>query len=259
VSTQTTTFGRIFGGADGRDRIAVPFWDGILSTIGAVLISIVAGILVTIPVIIAIVLATGNMPSLNPGHPVLLTAEAASYAGAGWFAWWRLRETRGKIVFRRPGAVDVRAILIGVGVTVLVRVATAFQLTATHQTNHVQSGFEHFTVVGKLPTVTIISVALTVLCAVCLAPLVEEMVFRGLLFGALASRIGVLAAALISAVVFGAAHGDLVLFPSLAAVGLISAIAYAATGNLWVSVTIHAVNNAVSTAFLIAASLLGVS
>ena len=83
MSTQTTTFGRIFGRADGRDRIAVPFWEGILSTIGAVLISIVAGILVAIPIVIVVVLATGNMPSLNPGHPVLLTAEAASYAGAG--------------------------------------------------------------------------------------------------------------------------------------------------------------------------------
>ena len=36
----------------------------------------------------------------------------------------------------------------------------------------------------------------------------EEMLFRGLLFGALAPRIGVLAAALVSALLFGAAHGD---------------------------------------------------
>jgi membrane protease YdiL (CAAX protease family) len=258
VSTQTTTFGRIFGRADGRDRIAVPFWNGLLSAIGAVLISLAVGLLVAIPAMVTIILATGNMPSLNPGHPLLLSAEAASYVGAGWFAWRRLRAT-GREVFHRLLGADVRAILIGVAVTVLVRIATAFQLTATHQTNHVQSGFEHFTVVGKLPTVTIISVALTVLCAVCLAPLVEEMIFRGLLFGALASRIGVIAAALFSAFVFGAAHGDLVLFPSLAAVGFISAIAYAVTGNLWVSVTIHAVNNAASTTFLIAASLLGVS
>ncbi len=147
--------------------------------------------------------------------------------------------------FRRLRGGDVRAILIGTGALFVVRIGTAFQLVATHQTNHVQSGFEHFDVVGKAPDITVLSIALAALAMVVVAPVAEELLFRGLLFGALAPRIGVLAAALVSAVLFGAAHGDPILFPTLAALGFVSAIAYAATGNLWVSVTLHALNNAV--------------
>jgi hypothetical protein len=39
---------------------------------------------------VAVILSTGNMPSLNPGHPLVTTAEIVSYGAAGWFALWRL-------------------------------------------------------------------------------------------------------------------------------------------------------------------------
>ena len=50
-------------------------------------------------------------------------------------------------------------------------------------------------------------------------------------------------------------HGDPVLFPTLAALGFVNALAYAATGNLWVRIILHALNNALGAALLIAASL----
>jgi membrane protease YdiL (CAAX protease family) len=254
MSAQTAVLGRAFTRADGRDRIGVPFWNGILSALGAFGISIATAFAAIFLLVVVIILSTGNMPSLNPGHPLAATGEIVSYAAGGWFAWWRLRSI-GRTPFRRLRGGDVRAILIGIGVLFLVRIGTAVQLIATHQTKHVQSGFEHFDVVGKLPNVTLISIALAVLAMVVVAPIVEEMVFRGLLFGALAPRLGVLAAALVSAIIFGAIHGDPVLFPTLAALGFVSAVAYAATGNLWVSVTLHAVNNAVGAAFLVSSSL----
>jgi membrane protease YdiL (CAAX protease family) len=232
----------------------VPFWDGILSALGAVGASVFTLFAGAVLLVFVAVLVTGHMPSTNPGHPLAEAAGIASYAAAGYIAWWRLRVI-GFAPFRTLRGSDVRAILIGVAVLILVRIGTAVQLIATHQTNHVQSGFEHFSVVSKIPNVTLISVTLAVVSAVILAPIVEEIIFRALLFGALASRIGVLAAALVSGAIFGAVHGDLVLFPSLAALGFVAAIAYAATGNLWVSITLHAVNNAVGAAFLVATSL----
>jgi membrane protease YdiL (CAAX protease family) len=254
VSAQTAGFGRAFSRADGRDRVGVPFWNGLLSALGSLAITMAVAFVAILALLAIVVLGTGNMPSLNPGHPVLATGEIISYIAAGWFAWWRLR-TMGRAPFRPLRGGDVRAILIGVGVLFLVRVGTAVQLVATHQTNHVQSGFEHFSVVGTLPNVTLVSIALAVLAAVIVAPLVEEIVFRGLLFGAFAPRIGVLAAALVTAAAFGAVHGDLVLFPTLAALGFVSAVAYANTGNLWVSVTLHAANNAIGAIALISTSL----
>jgi hypothetical protein len=123
VSTQTTTFGRIFGPGDGRDRIAVPFWDGILSAIGVTAILAVSGFVAALLLTVIIVLTTGNMPSLKPGHPLLSSTLIASYIGGGAFAWWRLR-AMGRLPFHRLRAVDFRAILIGVAVVFLVRIVT---------------------------------------------------------------------------------------------------------------------------------------
>jgi len=256
VSTQTTTFGRVFGRADGRERVAVPFWNGILSALAAVVILAACGFVAAVALMVIVVLATGRMPSLNPGHPLIESTLVASYLGGGAFAWSRLCRMN-RLPPHRLDAGDVRAILLGVLVLVLVRIGTVVQLVATNQTKHVQAGFEHFTIIGKLPNVTALSIVLLVLSTVVLAPVAEEMFFRGLLFGALAPRLGVLVSALISALIFGAVHGDPVLFPTLAALGFVNAIAYSVTANLWVPITIHAANNAVSTAFLVAASLQG--
>lgn len=243
-------FDRVLGRADGRDRVGMPFWNGLLSALAAVAISIAVGFVALIILMVAAILVTGRIPSIDPGHPLLATGELVSYGAAGWFAVWRLRANR-RFAFHRLRGIDVRTILLGVAAIVLVRIGMAVQLVATHQTKHVQNGFEHFSVVSKTPNVTAVNIALALLTMVVVAPVVEEMIFRGLLFGALAPRLGVLAAALVSAILFGAVHGDLVLFPTLAALGFISAIAYAASGNLWVSVTLHALNNALGALFLV--------
>jgi membrane protease YdiL (CAAX protease family) len=251
MTTETPARSRLFTRDDGRDRIAFPFAKGILSALAAVGIQL--GVTFVLVLILAIAAYTGThkAPSINPGDPFILAIELLSYVFGGWFAWSQLRRG-GRTVFRRLSSRDVRTILYGVGALIVVRIATGLLLAATHQTNHVQTGFEHFDVTSKVPGVTALAIALTVLTAVVVAPLVEEIVFRGLLFGAFAARTGVLAGAFIVALLFGAAHVDVVLFPTLAALGFISALAYAASGNLWTSVTLHALNNAVGAAALIA-------
>ncbi|HEX3469496.1 MAG TPA: type II CAAX endopeptidase family protein [Candidatus Elarobacter sp.] len=254
VGARTARFGRVLGAGDGRDRVGIPFWNGLLSAFAAAGISIVVGLVALVALIVVAVLATGRLPSTDPGHPLLAIGELISYGAAGWFAAWRLR-VNGRFAFRALRGVDVRTILVGIAAIVVVRIGAAFQLVAMHQTKHVQSGFEHFNVVSKTPNVTALSIVLAVLTMVFVAPLVEEMIFRGLLFGSLAPRIGVLGAALVSAALFGAAHTDLVLLPTLAALGFISAYAYAASGNLLVSISLHALNNALGAVFLIGAGL----
>jgi membrane protease YdiL (CAAX protease family) len=245
---------RVFTRDDGRDLITAPFWNALLSAIGAIAVGFAASFVGTIVLVAAVVLATGRTPSLNPGHPLVDASELLFYLTGGAFAWWRLRAI-GRHVIRKLTAPDVRAILIGIAALFAVRVGTVIQLLATHQTKHVQSGFEHFDVVTKQPAITAVGITLAVIAMVVAGPIAEEIVFRGLLFGALAPRLGVLAGALISALLFGAAHGDPVLFPTLAALGFVAALAYAATGNLTVSITLHALNNALGAVVLVASSL----
>lgn len=86
------------------------------------------------------------------------------------------------------------------------------------------------------------------------APVFEELVFRGLLFGTLRRRLGFAAAAFLSAGVFALAHGYGALgFASVFWSGLLWAWAYEKTGSLLPSMAAHALNN-----LLVCLSVIGV-
>jgi membrane protease YdiL (CAAX protease family) len=253
LATLTLRVQRAFTREDGRERIAIPFWRGVLYALASIAIGFAVMMIAMIVMIFAVVLATGNTPSMNPGHPVIAAAEVVFYIAGGLFAWWGLRQTSLR-PFRKLTRRDGRAILLGIAALFLVRILTGVLLVLSNQTKHVQAGFEHFDVSSKTPGITPIAVSLAILSMVVIAPIVEEIVFRGLLFGALAGRLGILGSALITALLFGAVHGDPVLFPSLVAIGFVAALAYAATGNLWVAITLHALNNSLGAIFIIATS-----
>lgn len=99
--------------------------------------------------------------------------------------------------------------------------------------------------------------------AVVVAPIVEEVVFRGILFRALGDRVGVWLGAVISSAVFALIHVEVVLSQPVAlgglfAVGLVLALAYQWTGNLLVPILGHAVFNAASVGLALAIEQLGV-
>ena len=221
----------------------------------AALVALVAGMGITIFLgvlaMLGFTLANGHPPTIEAGQPFNTLLLLLFYGVSGWVARGRLRAT-GLHVFRRLGRRDALAIVVGFIALIVAHVLTGLQLVLTHQTQHVQVGFEHFSVAGRTPLLTDLSIATTAATLVLIAPVVEETIFRGLLFGALMRPLGVFFGALVSAVLFGLVHGDAVLFPTLAALGFINALAYAATENLTVPVILHALNNAFATAFLVA-------
>lgn len=91
-----------------------------------------------------------------------------------------------------------------------------------------------------------------VLTLVVMAPLFEEVIFRGVLLESLRRRYGVIAALLLSSLIFGLVH----LHPTIAVnaffMGLILGFFYLATESLWASVFLHAVNNGISYVLLAA-------
>lgn len=96
------------------------------------------------------------------------------------------------------------------------------------------------------------SVAAAIVIAVLVAyaaPVVEELLFRGLMFGSLRSRLGVLPAAAITGVLFGGAHAagspPAFLLP-LAFLGFGLCLLYHRTGSLYPSMAVHAINNSVA-------------
>jgi membrane protease YdiL (CAAX protease family) len=81
-----------------------------------------------------------------------------------------------------------------------------------------------------------------------LAPLVEEMVFRGLLYGWLAGVWGTTAAWLISSVCFAAAHIELAHVLLVLPLGLWLGWLRRRTDSLWPSLVAHMVNNGLAVA-----------
>jgi membrane protease YdiL (CAAX protease family) len=96
------------------------------------------------------------------------------------------------------------------------------------------------------------AVAVTVSGSVLFAPVFEELTFRGLLYGSLRARLAWPAAAALSALIFGAAHGyGLAGFLSVLASGILWAWVYERTGSLLPAIAAHVVNNAAVAATLL--------
>jgi hypothetical protein len=96
-------------------------------------------------------------------------------------------------------------------------------------------------------------IAVTVVSAVLFAPIFEELIFRGLLYGSLRSRFTWPTAAVTSALLFGLAHGyGIAGFASVLVSGLLWAYLYERTGSLLPGIAAHVVNNAAVTITLLA-------
>lgn len=89
------------------------------------------------------------------------------------------------------------------------------------------------------------------LATVCVVPIVEEAIFRGVLLSGLMRRMHVLLAVLLSALIFGAVHLPDFKFawypiPTLVLLGLLLAWLRVHSRSIWPSITAHATNNLVA-------------
>lgn len=82
-----------------------------------------------------------------------------------------------------------------------------------------------------------------VLALVVVAPLFEEWICRGFLFGSLRERFGLWSSALLSALFFAIMHLQPASVLNAFFMGLLFACLYACTGSIWSPILLHAVNN----------------
>ena len=86
----------------------------------------------------------------------------------------------------------------------------------------------------------------TLLAAIVIAPICEEVFFRGYLFGGLLRGMNVWLATIVSALLFTLVHGDIGSAVPLLIIGLILPILRWRTGSLWPGVALHTVNNLIA-------------
>lgn len=90
-----------------------------------------------------------------------------------------------------------------------------------------------------------------VLVVVIGAPLAEELFFRGLALRAIERRAGVVAAVILSSVVFASTHFDLLSFPALVVFGAVMAVLVVRSGRLGPAVWAHVGFNATTIVLLL--------
>lgn len=93
-----------------------------------------------------------------------------------------------------------------------------------------------------------LATSVTLILAACVgAPIVEEVLFRGLLYRPLRNLTNPGFAAVFSALIFGVIHLHLPSLPALVMLGFFFAIAYEVTGSLTVNIFMHALFNGIQT------------
>ena len=154
-------------------------------------------------------------------------------AGVGFGAGLGLVPSRGAAV---PLAAVLLALLAAgqAGEWALGWAARALDLSA-----HWTEWFDRDLAWGSAPVV-----AVELVDTVVLTPVIEEILFRGLLFATLRTRLGLGASASLSAAIFAVAHGyGAAGFIAVFWSGVLWAVAYEKTGSLLPSIAAHAVDN----------------
>lgn len=146
---------------------------------------------------------------------------------------------------RTTGAMVGLGVVAGLVVAIVSYTLNAIAVLVAGVEDPVEQQLLQDALAGGLPLLVV------ALLAVVVAPVVEEVIFRGVLFRALADRINLPVGLVLSAAIFALIHIEVVLSQPFALVGLFAvgfllAWAYHLTGNLTVPILGHAVFNAIS-------------
>jgi|TARA_B110000914_G_scaffold182257_1_gene164921 membrane protease YdiL (CAAX protease family) len=94
-----------------------------------------------------------------------------------------------------------------------------------------------------------------VFSAVVVAPIAEEVIFRGFLYPVVKRYSEPWFAAIFTGCLFGVIHFNLMSFPLLALMGIVLVVLYEITGSLWVPIACHAAFNALQVGVMMLARL----
>ena len=91
---------------------------------------------------------------------------------------------------------------------------------------------------------------LAFIALVVLAPVAEELIFRGYLYGKLKKYVPIWVAMIMTSIVFGAVHGAWNLAIDTFALSVIMCLLREITGNIWSSILLHMIKNGIAYYFL---------
>ncbi|HEY2334632.1 MAG TPA: type II CAAX endopeptidase family protein [Solirubrobacterales bacterium] len=209
-------------------------WGPLVAVLG-VLLALGVGVVLAIPAVIAGREPNGDLTDVASAIVQFIT-ELSFLLVPIAIACWKgasLREALRWLGWRRFRPSAVKWMFAAIGAYLLFSVAYIAIFGAPHQKDIAED-------FGAVP--------LQVLLIAVAAPICEETCFRGMLFGGLRERLPRLAAALISALIFGGLHATTGVgaVPVLVAFGFILALLYEKTGSIVPGILLHMLNNSVA-------------
>ncbi len=151
--------------------------------------------------------------------------------------------TLSPIGYIQSGIIGYGVVTFVLGIIFIIQQALTGYFESTSRANWLLAGL------ASMPDP--LAMVLMVVAGTVVAPIFEEIVFRGLIYSWLRVRVGVVAGAIISALLFASIHMDVTGFFILFGVGVVLALAYERTGSLLVPMQIHILNNLVWVIFWI--------
>jgi uncharacterized protein len=208
------------------------------------------GILITIPVFFKNIDSTeivNGFAIFDHFSDAILTSVVISallYIGIIVFYYYRKRHTvRPPYRFDRLSGYQISlGLIMGVGCVFLSQlILLVSQSTGILNLDNLES-YEQLisSIIGQSPTWLIL------LTIGIVAPIAEELLFRGLVFHMFNRHLNVKVALIIQALLFGAFHMNLVQGLYASVLGIVLGIAYLLTGSLWIPILMHIVNNSVA-------------
>jgi membrane protease YdiL (CAAX protease family) len=209
---------------------------GPLAAVLGVLLALGTGIVLSVPVLIEAKPPSGDDLG-DVASALIQFATALGFllvpfaiaAGRGATAW----QAAGQLGLRRFKPSAVKWMFAAVGAYLFFSIVYIAIFGAPHQKDIAED-------FGAMPV--------QILLIVVAAPVSEEVCFRGMLFGGLRERLPRLAAALVSALIFGGLHATtgISAVPPLIIFGFVLALLYEKTGSIIPGILLHMLNNSVA-------------
>ena len=209
----------------------------------SVSVGLVAGLLLA-AVVVVFLSAAGADPS-GPATLSLVTVAvyAGTFGGVYLLLIRRLGLTFAAVGFR---AVPSSTIALMVPVALLMQMVVAIVVLLSAPILGDPPSAEDQLVLQEGVDLSIPEIFALVLGAALVAPIVEELVFRGLLYRYLRARWSVTRAVLLSSAVFALVHLAFPLMPALFVLGVALALAAERYGSLYPSIALHALHNGIA-------------
>ncbi|GAC1653081.1 MAG: hypothetical protein NVS9B12_02910 [Vulcanimicrobiaceae bacterium] len=236
----------------------------VAKTIGAALLAVIILLLAAAIGFIAVLAATGAL--MDPSHirraltqitiAQGLTVQLVAYVAIVPYLFFVMTKlwkvTLAELGFTRPTLGQIGIALAGALGMIVVVQGTAQIVQALLHTHHEQQAVQLLRAVRSPGVLVFFTIF-----AIFIAPFVEELTFRVFIFGG-AKRVGPFwLSALLSGVLFGAAHGDWVAFVPLAVGGALLCWVYYTTRNAWTSMISHGLFNGTTVVVLLLAQRAG--